>query len=245
MDVYWLELTEMDVPPENDWLSESEILCLDRMRFAKRHDDWRLGRWTAKRALALRLGVPALPQMLAKIEISSAPSGAPTVFFENKLAAVTISLSHRNGRAVCAVARGSVQLGCDLERTEPHSDAFIADYFTAEEQRLVVEASAVDRPPLLALLWSAKESALKALHTGLRLDTRLVTVRLVDAFDLNGWIPLRVHYRPAQVFHGWWRHKDGTVRTLVANPSPDLPILLELPAHFSDCESRCAYKTAC
>ena len=227
--MYLLEQNEMDVPARDDWLSDSEILCLNRLRFAKRHDDWRLGRWTAKRALALRWGVPALPQVLAKIEIRPAPSGAPVLFFENKLAAMTISLSHRNGRAICALAPTCAEVGCDLELIEPHSDAFIADYFTAEEQRLIAEASTAERSRLLALLWSAKESALKALHTGLRLDTRRVIVRLIEAFDLNGWFPLRVCCTEGKVFHGWWRQTNGTMRTLVANPAPDLPILLEVP----------------
>ena len=104
MDVYWLEQTEADVPAENDWLSASEAVCLNSMRFAKRRADWRLGRWTAKCALSAYLNVPAHPQVLAKIEIRPAPSGAPEVFFGNQPAAVTISLSHRAGIAACAVA---------------------------------------------------------------------------------------------------------------------------------------------
>ena len=49
---------------------------------------------------------------------------------------------------------------------EPRSDAFVADYFTIEEQALVARASAADRDRILALLWSGKESALKALREG-------------------------------------------------------------------------------
>ena len=85
------------------------------MRFAKRRDDWRLGRWTAKRALAAYLNLPSNPQTLADIEIRPAPSGAPEVFVANKPAAVTISLSHRGGVAACAVAPSGMELGCDLE----------------------------------------------------------------------------------------------------------------------------------
>ena len=93
------------------------------------------------------------------------------------------------------VAKSGVEIGCDLEMVEPRSDAFVADYFTIEEQALVARASAEDRPRLLALLWSAKESALKALHEGLRLDTRSVIVNPFDgSFDLNGWSPLHVRY---------------------------------------------------
>jgi len=241
MNVYWLEQTEADVPLENDWLSANEAARLNSMRFAKRRTDWRLGRWTAKRALCVCLNVPAHPQVFKKTEIRPATSGAPEVFLAGQPAAVTISLSHRNGVAACAVAMSSVEMGCDLEMVEPRSDAFVADYFTTEEQALVARASADDRPRLLALLWSAKESALKALHEGLRLDTRSVTVSpFAASFDLNGWSPLQVRYTGGQLFHGWWQNTDNLLRTVVSAQPLDSPIPLSIPAHFFDSASRCA-----
>ena len=68
MEVYWLEQSEGDVPTTDDWLSPDEVVRLSTMRIAKRRSDWRLGRWTAKNALAvylLCLKVPADPQVLA------------------------------------------------------------------------------------------------------------------------------------------------------------------------------------
>src|SRR5271157_5967895 len=62
MDVYWLEQAEADVPEGNDWLSASEAVRLNAMRFAKRRADWRLGRCTANRAVAAYLDVPGHPQ---------------------------------------------------------------------------------------------------------------------------------------------------------------------------------------
>jgi 4'-phosphopantetheinyl transferase len=241
MSVYWLEQTEADVPPENDWLSAEEALLLEGMRFAKRRGDWRLGRWTAKRALAVYLNLRTHPQVLAKIELRPAASGAPQVFFANEAAVVTISISHRDGRAVCALAPSGVELGCDLEVIEPRSDAFIADYFATEEQALIAQASVTTRPRLLALLWSGKESALKALQAGLRLDTRCVIVSCVDAsLDFNDWSPLQVRYANDRVFHGWWQYTENILRTLVADPPADLPILLKIPAYTTDGASRCA-----
>jgi 4'-phosphopantetheinyl transferase len=240
VDVYWLEQTEADVPVQNDWLSARETLRLSGLRFAKRHNDWRLGRWTAKRALAVRLGVPAHPGVLAKIEVLASPSGAPEVFVANKLADLTLSLSHRSGRAVCVVARSGVELGCDLEMVEPRSDSFIGDYFTHEEQELVARACVADRSRLLALLWSAKESTLKALHEGFRLDTRCVIVKPEERFDLNGWSPLQVRYTKGHIFRGWWQCEGGAPRTMVADPAPDAPIRLEIPSYSPDCPSRCA-----
>jgi len=240
MNVYWLEQSEADVPAENDWLSANEAVCLNGMRFAKRRADWRLGRWTAKRALSAYLAVPAHLQAFQKIEIRSAPSGAPEAFFDNQPAAVVISLSHRAGIAACAVAMSGVELGCDLEMVEPRSDAFVADYFTVEEQALVARASAADRPRLLALLWSGKESALKALHEGLRLDARSVIVSPGNAaFDLHDWGPMEVRHTEGRIFHGWWQHVDGIVRTLVAAPPPNPPIRLRIPAYVPDAASLC------
>lgn len=240
MDVYWLEQTEADVPTENDWLSGREILRLSGLRFNKRRNDWRLGRWTAKRALAVRLGVPAQPPVLKKIEVLTSPSGAPEVFVAKKPADLTLSLSHRAGRAACVVARSRVELGCDVEVIEPHSNSFVGDYFTHEEQELFARAPAEDRSQLLALLWSAKESTLKALREGLRLDTRCVIVKPEARFDLRGWSPLQVRYTTGHVFRGWWQCEEGVVRTLVADPAPDAPIRLELPSYSSDCASRSA-----
>jgi len=250
-DVYWLEQTEADMPAENDWLSATEAIRLTGMHVAKRRTDWRLGRWTAKRALAIYLNLPGHPQALSSIEVRPAPSGAPEVFFANQPAAVTISLSHRAGTAICAVAPCGVALGCDLELIEPRSDGFIADYFTAEEQALVARAPAADRSRLLALLWSAKESTLKALRRGLRLDTRYVIVSPVDGLQGQGedeeerlenpvpafgpscssdsWRPLRARCTDGQIFHGWWQRTGNLVRTLVATPPPASPILLTKP----------------
>jgi 4'-phosphopantetheinyl transferase len=241
MNVYWLEQTEADVPVENDWLSDNEANCLSRLRFAKRRTDWRLGRWTAKRALSVCLELPAHPLIFKKIDIRPASSGAPEVFFADQPAAVTISLTHRAGVAACVVVMSNTELGCDLEMVEPRSDIFVSDYFTMEEQALVARTPAADRPRLLALLWSAKESALKALHEGLRLDTRSVIVSPFAApFDLNGWSPLQVRYTGGQVFHGWWQNTDSILRTVVAAQPLDSPISLLIPPHFFDCAPRCA-----
>jgi 4'-phosphopantetheinyl transferase len=240
MEVHWQEQIEADVPTDDDWLGASEATFLASLRFAKRRADWRLGRWTAKRALAIWFGVPSHPEVLAKIEIRPAPCGAPEVFVANQPGAVTVSLSHRGGRAACAVAPSGTEMGCDLEMIEPHSDAFISDYFTVEEQVLVTQAPAADRPRLLALFWSAKESALKALRNGLRLDTRSVVVRTVEgSFDLNGWSPLQVHYTGRQVFHGWWQQANGIVRTLVAAPPPNPPVRLTVPGYVPDNAALC------
>jgi 4'-phosphopantetheinyl transferase len=239
MNVYWLEQSGASVPPENDWLSTDEATCLGGMHIAKRRADWRLGRWTAKCAVSIYQALPPQPHVFKKIEIRPAVSGAPEVFLSNQIAALQISLSHCAGIAACAVAR-SGQIGCDLEIVEQRTAAFVSDYFTSEEQVLFARASDHDRPRLVTLLWSAKESALKALHEGLRLDTRCVTVNpLAASVDLNGWSPLQVRYSGGQLFYGWWQSMDNMVRTVVAAEPMQPPISLAAPAYFFDSVSPC------
>ncbi len=238
MNVYWLERSAADVPVSNDWLSEGELARLKGMRFEKRRADFRLGRWTAKRALAAYLHLPAEFAVMAGIEIRPEPSGAPEVFMAGQLADVTISLSHRAGTAICAIADCGVALGCDLEVIEPRSDAFLADYFTTEEQAFVARMPEGERSQILALLWSAKESALKALREGLRLDTRSLRVEAAETqrrdstltsgmtFAADVWHPLCVRFGSDQIFQGWWHHANEGLRTMVATPSPSSPIPL-------------------
>jgi 4'-phosphopantetheinyl transferase len=239
MRVLWLEQSLADVRTEDDWFSAWETSHLGSLRFPKRRADWRLGRWTAKRAIAAYLELPHDPGILATIEIRPAASGAPEVFIEAAPGDVSISLSHRGGIAACAVGEPDAVLGCDVEVVEPRSDAFVGDYFTAEEQAMTRQAAEPARFALIALIWSAKESALKALGTGLRSDTRCVSVAInescVSALDdtkspacenspplLGGdslWRPLRVRYGEEQVFRGWWFCRDGLLRTMVSDRS--------------------------
>jgi 4'-phosphopantetheinyl transferase len=234
MTIYWLEQTASDLPFHNEWLSSNEILRLNAMRFPKRRADWRLGRWTAKNAVASYFRQSNQTVPLTQIEIRSAPSGAPQVFFDDHPADITISLSHRDGMAACSLVRGDILLGCDLEIVEPHSNAFLIDYFTDEEQALFARA---DNTNLLSsLLWSAKESALKALHVGLRLDTRSVVVRLGEQCSAgvpsapvpgeSNWAQLEVHHEDGRILNGWWQHAGKLIRTLVSDPASPLPIYL-------------------
>jgi 4'-phosphopantetheinyl transferase len=227
MRVYLLEQRQAAVPAGNDWLCEEEIRSLDTLRFLKRRADWRLGRWTAKCAVATCLSLPISKRAFEEIVIRPSRSGAPEVYLGTSAPSLTISLSHREGTALCAVARCGIQLGCDLELVEPHSDAFIADYFDPEEQALVARFSEGERPRIVALLWSAKESVMKALHEGLRLDTRSIIVTLaLGPCDVSGWSSFQVHYDD-QRFDGWWRSTSNILQTVAASPAPDVPILLK------------------
>jgi 4'-phosphopantetheinyl transferase len=248
MNIYWLEQAEADVPGHDEWLSRSEVLHLSRLRVPKRRADWRLGRWTAKHAVAVHLQSPENDAFLRGIEILAAPSGAPQVQLRNGAAAPSISLTHRAGVAACVVTPSDDALGCDLELIESHGDAFVADYFTTEEQRMVAATTAAERNKLETTLWSAKESALKALRLGLRVDTRCVAITLGADWPNRGkephsvdirpvltvcptdeWYPLQARYNNDQLLYGWWQCSPKLARTVATFRPSEPPIFLTTP----------------
>jgi len=210
--VGWLLVGAADVPEGDGWLSAGERDVQAGLRFPKRRSDWRLGRWTAKRAVAAFLGGPEP----TAVEVVAAGDGAPEALVDGLPAGVAISISHRDGNALCAVAGSDASLGCDLEAVEPRSDAFVRDYFTPAEVQLIDGVPAGERDVLVTLVWSAKESALKALRTGLRVDTRSVEVDALDG-DGSTWGPVSVRQAADdRSFAGWWRRQDDLVMTVLA-----------------------------
>lgn len=210
-EIYWLEQSVDDMPSANYWLTAAEIDRLAALQFAKRREEWRLGRWTAKRAIAAYL---AQPPDLSEIEIRNGASGAPAVFLLGRAAPLSISLSHRAGRALCALSCSGAALGCDLELVEPRADSFVEDFFTTEEQAVIAHAPPGQRARLATLFWSAKESVLKALQCGLRSSTHFVSVSLMDAGRAGGWNRYSACTSEGGLFGGWWFESHGFVRTL-------------------------------
>lgn len=258
MNIYWFEQRLEDVPSDQAWLSTGEVERLRSMRFPKRRGDWLLGRWTAKNAVAVFLETSNDLSDLREIEVHASASGAPVVYFRNEPTGIEISLSHRGFVGACAIAPAGALLGCDLELIEPHCDAFAKDYLSSEEQVLVCRYDAANRLLVVALLWSAKESALKALKEGLRLDTRLVRVnfpeeppKLVfqpnhtvqDSFRFEeltpdtSWSPLEVRYQCHQALGGWWARTGSLIRTVLAAPPAGKPILLIKDGASQHCSS--------
>lgn len=228
---YWLEQQLSDVPSDDTWLSCAERDQVSAMRVPKRRSDWRLGRWTAKLALA-SFHQLTTPDLLASIELRPAASGSPVLFYRGEKSDLSISLSHSNGVALCVLAPTKEAIGCDLEKIEPRSTAFIEDYCTESELHLVEAIAPQDRPLLVNLLWSAKESVLKLLGIGLRGDTSSISV-LIDTASLKvgatQWLALKCRLSSAEVFHGLWRNCSLFVRTVASDKSITDAIELKKP----------------
>jgi 4'-phosphopantetheinyl transferase len=209
------------------------------LRYTKRRTDFLLGRWTPKLEVAKALGWPDDPVALARIEGRNAPSGAPRLYIDGRPADRGVSLTDRAGCAICLMADRTVAIGCDVEIVEPRSDAFVRDYLTQAEQRLVGTAGPA-RDMAANLIWSAKESALKVLTTGLRRDTRSVEVTVTDLNPPERtWSALRVRTAEGAVFPGWWRRSGPFLVTACwpgGGPPPAAleersPVDTMLPSH--------------
>jgi 4'-phosphopantetheinyl transferase len=215
----WLSQRRADVPPGDRWLGENERRVLTGLRFERRRDDWRLGRWTAKAAVNRWLGVPS-----ERIEVLAAPDGAPEAWVDGEAAPVSISLTHRGGRAFAVIEAVPTTIGCDLELVEPRSDAFVREWLAVPEQQLVRGCEESLRPLIANLVWTAKEAAAKVRREGLRLDVRGAAVTVPDAACRGAlgdrWEPLRVDWPDgAGATAGWCRAEPGWVMSIAAEPA--------------------------
>lgn len=224
--VRFLVLTTEDLPADDAWLAPPESEAIARFRVGKRRNDWRLGRWTAKRLLVPYLGLDPGAGTFARIEIIAAADGAPEASLDGRPLGLALSLSHSGDFAVCAVAPAGTALGCDLEKIRSLRAATVRDHFTGAERDLVESRTGDDRSLRATLIWSAKESALKALRTGMRQDTRDVEVEPVVARRAGVWQSLTVQQRKPKKrsFTGWWRTIDGYVLTILGDPAAMLPV---------------------
>jgi 4'-phosphopantetheinyl transferase len=230
----WHSLGEDAVPEHDDWMSELELTYVARMRFAKRRSEWRLARWTAKQALARTLDLDTDFASLRRVEVRAHLDpdirGAPYVVVDGEPTDVAVSLTDRAGWAVCTIGAAG-PIGCDLELDEPRSAGFVRDYLTPAERAAVTEPPHELTPDAVAnLLWSAKESALKVLRTGLRRDTRSVEVTVLEHEGADGWHALEVvDAESGERFPGWWRSFPPFLLTVAAPYEHAPPAALDVP----------------
>lgn len=221
----WLAASQSEVPAGDSWLSPRERAVQAGLRFAKRREDWRLGRRTAKAAAGAWLGVPA-----SRVEILAAPDGAPEAWVDGGRAPVSISLSHRAGRSLAVVADAPAVVGCDLELVEHRSEPFVREWLAPAEQALLGGLGADERDRLANLLWAAKEAAAKVLREGLRVDVRRAAVELSTIGAGGGWQALQVGWPEGEPIAGWWRSEPGWVLVVAGAPATGPPRRLRAAA---------------
>jgi 4'-phosphopantetheinyl transferase len=238
---WWLAVGEEAVPTGTGWLAPGEVARAAMLRHPKRHAEYLLRRLAAKRAVAAVAGLPADGAALSRIEVGNQSGGAPVVRVDGSPVGFDISLTDRAGWAVCLVG---TSVGCDLELVEPRSAAFVRDFLTGTEQRFVASRpDAVARQVAANVVWSAKESGLKLLHTGLRRDPRSLEVAVATVAAGWGWCPLVVRVPGQGNYPGWWRRDGGFVLTVVADSAGLPPLALEAPGVLASAVPRHSWLT--
>lgn len=227
----WLMVNAADVPLSDDWLSGRERQVLAQHRLPHRHADWRLGRWAAKQAILATRDEPD-GVCLDELEILAAADGSPKAWFRGTPAAITVSISHRDGSAVALVCRADTLAGCDVELIEPRAPVFVTDWFTPTEREAVERAPAPSRDLLVTMIWSAKESALKAIRQGLRLDTRDIEVELSDE-EGEGWRRFAACWS-GKPLAGWSRQEGRWVVTTVIDRANRPPLSVDKFGHTKE-----------
>jgi 4'-phosphopantetheinyl transferase len=229
-------------------LCSAEQQRLSTLKVDKRRRDWLLGRWTAKHLVQgyLAQSTGTTPE-LDEIQIANAEDGSPhcLLLSSNNPAEpmpVSLAISHSHGYAFCALCQelddavnssavgeqpGPVQtparwsLGCDIEWIEHRDQSFVSDFFTAQEIRDVMGTPVEHRDCRVTAVWSAKESVLKSLRTGLRVDTRRIECRFgPDDLLPREWTSLTVMIDAGLVdqfpgaWYAWWQVQQGFVLTM-------------------------------
>ncbi len=171
--VSWLAARQEELPRGEAWLTEAEREVLSRLRVPKRRGDWLLGRWVAKRALVLageaETGRATSPSSRPPPAPPRRSSSAAPPASRSPSRTATASPSRRSGRPASASASTS-------RRSRSAPAGFLGDWFTPAEQAFVAGAGAGEAALAATLVWSAKESVMKALREGLRIPPKAVEV---------------------------------------------------------------------
>jgi phosphopantetheine--protein transferase-like protein len=162
------------------YLGEQEKEIFQKLKFPKRKGEWLGARLLAK-DLIRTVDKRCSDKELHEIEVLNEKSGAPYLVVSGGQGNPgKVSLSHSNGVALCSYSPDDIQLGIDLELVESRSREFVEDYFTPAELDQVAKLPTDAQQLFVTVIWSGKESALKALSSGLRVDTRSVEVILPE-----------------------------------------------------------------
>ena len=223
--IYYQTQQRADIPDHDEWLSARELRVMHALHFKKKRRDWRLGRWTAK--LALTRFLPDTRISMNDWEIIADASGAPSVYLAGNASEIRVSLSHSNDQSLVILSGHQLHIGCDMEWIEERRQSFEETFFTAAELDILEHWPIQHRDCLVTLIWSAKESVLKSLRTGLKADTRRVQVFDPEVPPSDAWQPLTARDELTEsTYHGWWRNHKGMIHTVVANLKFTAPIEL-------------------
>lgn len=168
------------LPPADDSLLETaesvltptERETLAGFQFAKRRNDWLLGRYAAKMAVCRAVEGVWTPRL---VEIRAMESGRPWFLgADYRMAGWHLSITHGHGLAAALVS--PVPAGIDLEKLRPMEPGGWR-FFLTEEERDWLKAEPLG-PDGSIVAWALKEAAFKALNGAV---TGVLSIRVHEA----------------------------------------------------------------
>lgn len=202
LSVCYANIDSVPDSPEGLSLSAYRLEKLSSCRFAERR---RQG--IGAELLLIRAIRSVSSDLQLPLAIVAGPDGKPYL----PGSALHFSLSHSGSFAACAISDHPV--GLDLERRGRLSDALLRRSFSPEEQALI--RAAEDPDHLFTLLWTGKESYVKATGQGI-----LFPLRNIQPLD------------PPPGVSFWQRDLDGcclSVCILGTSAEPDIIQQITLP----------------
>jgi 4'-phosphopantetheinyl transferase len=161
----WSFSLEYDDAHAEAVLNAEEAIRATHFRFARDRHRFVNGRASLRRILGGYLGLEA-----SELSFSYGPAGKPELGAPHVGAGLSFNLSHSEGWALLAVARGP-RLGVDQERVRAMRDlSAVAERFFAPAEAAALERIELSlRTRAFYAIWTRKEALLKAFGAGLSL----------------------------------------------------------------------------
>lgn len=167
LKLFWADVSGLSLETDGLPLSDYRLRRLEKIKIPERK------RQSLGAELLLLHGVKAvMPEAEAPFAISCGENGKPG--FEN--IPLHFSLSHSEKYSACLVS--DMHVGLDIEHEPEIRPRVVERFFTVDEQERILRSE--DKGREFARIWTAKESVLKFLGTGLRKG--LASVHIEDGF---------------------------------------------------------------
>ena len=148
-------------------LDTNERARLSRYRHSRPRREFALCRAALRAVLCRWLGCRN-----DDLAFETSPYGKPSALVEGSGTPVSFNVSHSGRHGLIALAeRGRIGVDVEERRPRPDPDGPIRAVFCRAEQAELAAASGVHKIDLFFTLWTMKEALIKALGTGLSLDT--------------------------------------------------------------------------
>jgi phosphopantetheinyl transferase len=218
-----------EVTAVHEFLNESEREIYWGFKTRKRQLEWLAGRVAIKRLFCL-INTPGITP--ANLMVERETSGLPYLVAKGERANGRISISHNAGWVAVCQTDSDLRIGIDLEEIKSRDPAFLLDYFSRSEREQIMNGGLHTLDFRTNLIWSAKESVLKAISTGLGTDPLKVEIDGLNSIEQKGgWGVLSAGYQEDNIKTNWniyYRNRIDTVLTLCVPDSGESIELSEI-----------------